>query len=89
MDKYETIKSDTPLTVSPEQREKEIRMFGNTLAGVEMEYEESGVNFDSKGRLFYATCILSDAQEEMAMGNTEKARQFINKAKYHINKYRG
>lgn len=34
------------------------------------------------GDLMLAMSILSDAQEVMAMGSVEQARQFINKSKY-------
>lgn len=34
------------------------------------------------GDLMLAMSILSDAQEVMAMGGVEQARQFINKSKY-------
>jgi hypothetical protein len=34
-----------------------------------------------------AVSILSDSQEELAMGNSETARQYINRAKYVIGLY--
>lgn len=72
-----------PVTKSEVQVKAELECFGNTMVGVEMEFEES---FSQGDRIMFATCILSDAQEMMAIGKNEKARQFINKAKYHINK---
>jgi hypothetical protein len=41
---------------------------------------------DTNGVLMLAMSILSDAQHVMACGNTEQARQFINKSKYVIGK---
>jgi hypothetical protein len=41
---------------------------------------------DKTGCLMLAMGILSDAQEVMEHGNTEQARQFINKSKYILSK---
>jgi hypothetical protein len=41
---------------------------------------------DTNGALMLAMGILSDAQHVMAHGDTEMARQFINKSKYVISK---
>lgn len=41
---------------------------------------------DTNGALMLAMGILSDAQHVMACGNTDQARQFINKSKYVISK---
>jgi hypothetical protein len=41
---------------------------------------------DTNGALMLAMGILSDAQHVMAHGDTETARQFINKSKYVISK---
>ena len=64
-------------------------MFGTTVEGLEANIERwarshyagsRGVTCSSYAML--AMSILSDAQEEMAMGNVETGRQFINRAKY-------
>jgi len=39
---------------------------------------------DTFGKLMYAMSVLSDAQEEVARGNAEVARQYINRAKFII-----
>ena len=63
--------------------ERAIQMFGMTQNEVEEEFQHAtSSRFDD--RLGFAMSILSDAQEEMVRGNTETARLFINKAKYHM-----
>lgn len=66
------------------QENKEREMMGVTAEETEKAFEESkALGYSRDG---YAASILSDAQEEMALGNSEKARKYINKAKYHLNK---
>jgi hypothetical protein len=61
---------------------QETQMFGKSLQDVEFEMvRATRLGYD---RLFYAMSILSDAQMATADGNVELARQWINKAKYHI-----
>lgn len=60
-----------------------IQMFGVTQAEVESEYEHSFSAIDDD-RLVFALSIMSDAQEATAQGDIELARQWINKAKYHV-----
>lgn len=64
-----------------EKRKKdseETNMFGETIE----QFTKMKPSFYSN--LLYATSILSDAQEVLSRGNSELARQFINKAKYFI-----
>lgn len=60
----------------------QIKMFGETVK----EFNEAFNSGGDTDKLMYAMSILSDAQEVMAMGQTEVARQFINKSKYFISK---
>jgi hypothetical protein len=62
--------------------EKQILMYGCTIE----ELEKSKPKYTDE--LMYSAMILSDAQEEIARGNVEFARQFINRAKHFIFKYR-
>ena len=65
------------------------QMFGCTQEAMDDLYEANlyrSVLGDKTGCLMLAMGILSDAQEVMAHGNTEQARQFINKSKYILSK---
>lgn len=57
--------------------------YGCTQADMEALVEQQ-IIFKSKpfGYETLACQIMSDAQEEMALGNVERARQYLNKAKY-------
>jgi hypothetical protein len=65
---------------------RQVACFGMTMEEVEAEYQHAAPMYD---RLMFAMSILSDAQEAMQRGMTEMARQFINKAKYHMDCVRG
>lgn len=68
--------------LTKEEREKRENMcFGMTTAEVEDEFKSQIFPVD---RLMFAMSILSDSQEAMSLGHVDMARQFINKAKYHI-----
>lgn len=56
------------------------KMYGMTEAELFAEWKMSLVDDPS----FYAFCILSDAQELMAMGELEASNRLINKAKFWI-----
>lgn len=60
---------------------RELVMYGCYAKDIDFELEES-----MSSKEMYAMSILSDAQHVMAHGDTETARQFINKAKYVISK---
>jgi len=67
----------------------DVQMFGCTQGEMDAMIEVSmyrSVLGDTNGLLMLAMGILSDAQHVMACGNTEQARQFINKSKYVISK---
>lgn len=67
----------------------DVQMFGCTQAAMDAMMEDSlyrSMLGDTNGALMLAMGILSDAQHVMACGNTEQARQFINKSKYVIGK---
>lgn len=67
----------------------DVDMFGCTQDDMDNLVEASlyrSVLGDTNGLLMLAMGILSDAQHVMACGNTEQARQFINKSKYVISK---
>lgn len=66
-------------------RENAIKMFGCSMEDLnDMEKNNIYVKMhgQEQGSLWLACAILSDAQEVMAGGNRECARQFINKAKH-------
>lgn len=74
-------------TQTAEQQEK---MYGETIQSFVEAYTHGCDRRmeDLVEMTMYATCILSDAQETMARGNTEQARQWINKAKWFISESR-
>ena len=67
----------------------DVQMFGCTQQAMDDMVEDNlyrSVLGDTNGQLMLAMGILSDAQHVMAHGDTEQARQFINKSKYVISK---
>lgn len=66
-------------------KETAIKMFGCSMEELD-HMEKHNIYMDMHGKeqgsIWLACSILSDAQEVMAGGNTECARQFINKAKH-------
>jgi len=64
--------------------EQQIKMFGETVAQMEEAAEMLGPLIFNE--TMYAMQILSDAQEVLACGHAELARQFINKAKFFLTK---
>lgn len=65
--------------------ERQTQMYGCTTAALQQDWET--VKRMYPFRELYAMAILSDAQEEMARGNVERARQYVNKAKWHLSEY--
>lgn len=66
-------------------KETAIKMFGCSMEELEHMEEHNiytSMHGEEVGSVWLACSILSDAQEVMAGGNTECARQFINKAKH-------
>ena len=62
--------------------EQQRAMFGTTTADLEHEWTVSTKMMLSPAH--YIGCILSDVQEVMTHGNTEQARQWLDKAKYFL-----
>jgi hypothetical protein len=62
------------------QAEREIRMFGVTTADIDQQLRRK----DGHDRLNFAMSVLSDAQEVLASGDAETARQYMNVAKYVV-----
>ena len=65
------------------------QMFGCTQESMDDLYQRNlyrSTLGDNTGSLMLAMSILSDAQHVMACGDTEQARQFINKSKYILSK---
>lgn len=65
---------------------QELRMFGCTSAELR-ESIEGSITFDLTGPAMVAASMLSDAQEEIARGMSEEARQTINRAKWVLFEY--
>ena len=64
----------------------ERRMFGCLIADFKESIEDS-LTFKHAGPAMCAMGVMSDAQEEMALGHIEAARQAINRAKWVICEY--
>lgn len=72
------------IAMTPEERE--IGMFGVTRAELK-EFVESSLTFEVSGPAMVAASMMSDAQEEIAHGMIEEARQTLNRAKWVLFKY--
>jgi hypothetical protein len=62
----------------------EMSMFGCRAS--DLDQMTSRFEYPDEWTMF-AMSILSDSQEELARGNVETARQFINRAKHVINRH--
>ena len=58
----------------------EIRMYGCMIDEFIANVEES-ITYQTAGPLMVVAGLMSDAQEMMAFGDVESARQYLNKAK--------
>ena len=63
--------------------EKQIKTFGMPYKDVFADFKEVKDKYEEAGAT-YIMGILSDAQEEIQLGNNVQANQFINKAKILI-----
>lgn len=63
------------------ERERHYQMFGCTEEDLKAMLD---LALDFNSPLMLAASILSDAQEELARGHDETARQYINKSKWVI-----
>ena len=61
--------------------EREVKMFGCSVDTMR-EWIGRSITYEIAGRDMFVASILSDAQELIAMGATEQARQLINRAKW-------
>ena len=67
------------------KQKNEINMFGQSIENLNMEIDHFKQSpFGLKSESDYAVCVMSDAQEEIARGNLEMARLYLNKAKYAL-----
>ena len=60
--------------------DKEIQMYGCDFQAFKESVEDS-ITYKLSGGVMVLAGLLSDAQELMAMGDTETARQYLNRAK--------
>ena len=60
--------------------DKQIQMYGCDFQAFKENVKES-ITYQLSGGVMVLTGLLSDAQELMAMGDTETARQYLNRAK--------
>ena len=74
------------MNLTPEQQDtneaRDLAMFGCTKADLHRDWARSSKLY--LDRELYIMAILSDAQQVMEFGQHETARQFINKAKWHL-----
>lgn len=70
-----------------EQERREIDCFGTTVESLRKAVEESFA-FQYTGFTSAAMSLMSDAQEEIALGHSEKARQLLNCAKWVLSTYK-
>lgn len=66
---------------------REVRMFGCTVAQMRDAVAESLTFRFPGGPAMYAMSMMSDAQEEIARGLDEDARQTLNRAKWIVSTY--
>jgi len=65
---------------------RQVSAFGCTTAQMREAVEES-LSFRFSGPVMYAMSMMSDAQEEIARGLDEDARQTLNRAKWIVSTY--
>jgi hypothetical protein len=68
------------------QEEREEKMFGCREAELKEAVEKS-LTFQLSGPAMVAASMMSDAQEELARGMNEEARQTLNRAKFVLFEY--
>jgi len=69
------------------EREHEIRMCGESFNDLRNGYEQFGRVQNPPSGLLYIMGFLSDAQEQIAMGQAEQARKTLNAAKFLMVEY--
>lgn len=65
---------------------RELAIYGCLIADFKESIEDS-ITFRCSGPAMCAMSLMSDAQEEMAHGMVENARQTINRAKWILSEY--
>ncbi len=68
------------------KQDRERAMYGCSMADFKESLEDS-FTFKVSGPAMCAMSLMSDAQEEMAHGMVENARQTINRAKWILSEY--
>jgi hypothetical protein len=87
-DAYDNAKMDKAILVQLDRENVEMQMFGDRVTSTDLRkavIRGQGTGFTDAG--MFAMSILSDAQECLAMGDTERARQYMNRAKFVINEF--
>jgi hypothetical protein len=70
-------------------KEAMLEMFGCEDITAYAKAVEMTFGFKHNGASFVVMSLLSDAQEEMAMGDVEAARKTLNRAKFLLSEYCG
>jgi len=70
----------TPLASKGIEMNNEIKMYGCMIDDF-IDSVEDSITYKTAGPLMVVAGLMSDAQELMAYGDTERARQYLNKAK--------
>jgi len=74
------------IELEPTMMSDEVKVYGMTPLALDAMIKRS--LYYSMGSLgMLAMSMMSDAQEAMGHGDTEEARQFLNRAKYVLSKY--
>ena len=89
-----TVKTRHPASIRQEQQQKEIRMYGCTVAQMREAVEES-LTYRFSGPAMYVLSMLSDAQEmvahdmdgQLGLMLIEDQRQLLNRAKWIMSTY--
>ena len=70
----------TPLALKEIEMNNEIKMYGCMIDDF-IDSVEDSITYKTAGPLMVVAGLMSDAQEMMAFGDVESARQYLNKAK--------
>jgi hypothetical protein len=70
----------TPLALKGIEMNNEIKMYGCMIDDF-IDSVEDSITYKTAGPLMVVAGLMSDAQEMMAFGDVESARQYLNKAK--------
>jgi hypothetical protein len=70
----------TPLALKGIEMNNEIKMYGCMIDDF-IDSVEDSITYKTAGPMMVVAGLMSDAQEMMAFGDVESARQYLNKAK--------